>query len=114
MTKQELSAAVEIMIGAPSCCGELRDAGRKYLDAVGTSGEKAAFDALLAEIKDDVCTLDETIPFFESERGAQIFGAEKARAMAAHARELKARGEKWCDCAACASGVKILACAAGK
>jgi len=114
MTKNELSAAVENMIAAPSCCQELRDAGKKYLASVGTPEEKTAFDVLLAEIKNSVCTLDETIPFFESERGTQIFGAEKARAMAAHARERKARGEKWCDCPACAAGVKILDCAAEK
>ena len=68
----------------------------------------AAAAALLQEIREDVCTLDQTIPFFESELGAQIFGAERAEAMAAHAREIKEQGAKWCDCPACAAGVKIL------
>ena len=83
-------------------------------EALGTPGEKTAFDALLLEVKDDVCTLDHTIPFFESAEGIRIFGAEKARALAAHARERRAQGEKWCDCTACAAGVKILAHAAAK
>ena len=108
MNRTELIRTVEAMIAAPSCCRELKDAGQKWLAAVGTAEEKNAGAALLAEIREDVCTLDQTIPFFESEAAARIFGAEKARAMAAHAREIKASGAKWCDCAACAAGVKIM------
>lgn len=108
MDKNELVATVEAMIAAPSCCRELKAAGRAWLDAVGTAAEKAAGAALLAEVKDDVCTLEHTIGFFESAAGAKFFGAEKARAMAAHARELKASGAKWCDCPACAACVKIM------
>ena len=103
MNKTELTRTVKEMIAAPSCCQELKAAGQNYLNA-----EKAAAAALLQEIREDVCTLDQTIPFFESELGAQIFGAERAEAMAAHAREIKEQGAKWCDCPACAAGVKIL------
>ncbi len=108
MNKNELVETVKEMIAAPSCCQELKDAGRSYLNALGTDAEKTAAAALLQEIREDVCTLDQTIPFFESELGTQIFGAERARVMAAHAREIKAGGAKWCDCPACAAGVKIL------
>lgn len=108
MNKIELTRTVKEMIAAPSCCRELKDAGQNYLNALGTDAEKAATAALLQELKDDVSTLDQTIPFFESELGTQIFGAERARAMAAHACEIKAQGAKWCDCPACAAGVKIL------
>lgn len=108
MNKNKLSETVKEMIAAPSCCKELKDAGQNYLNALGTDAEKTAAAALLQEIREDVCTLDQTIPFFESELGTQIFGAERAKAMAAHAREIKAQGAKWCDCPACAAGVKIL------
>lgn len=108
MNKNELIETVKEMIAAPSCCKELKDAGQNYLNALGTDAEKTAAAALLQEVREDVCTLDQTIPFFESELGTQIFGAERAKAMAAHAREIKAKGAKWCDCPACAAGVKIL------
>ena len=108
MNKNELIRTVEDLIAAPSCCQELKDAGRKWLSAIGTAEEKSAGAALLAEVKEDVCTLDQTIPFFESDAAAQYFGAEQAKAMAAHARELKASGEKWCFCPACAACVKIM------
>ena len=108
MEQNECIRTVREMINAPSCCQDLKDAGQKYLSAVGSEGEKAAFGALLQEIRQDVCTLDHTILFFESEKAVQIFGPDKAKAMAAHARERKERGEKWCDCPACAAGLKIL------
>ena len=112
MNRNELIQTVKAMIVAPSCCRELKDAGSKWLAAIGTAEEKSAGTALLAEVREDVCTLDQTIPFFESDAAAKIFGAEQAKSMAAHAREIKASGAKWCDCPACAAGVKIMANAA--
>ena len=38
-----------------------------------------------------------------------MFGAEQAKAMEAHAREIQAAGAKYCDCPACALSEKILA-----
>ena len=108
MNKNELNKKVKEKIAAPTCSRELKDAGQNYLNALGTDAEKTAAAALLQEVREDVCTLDQTIPFFESELGTQIFGAERAKVMAAHAREIKAQGAKWCDCPACAAGVKIL------
>ena len=108
MNKNELIETVKTMIAAPSCCQDLKTAGQNWLNAVGTSGEKAAAEALLAEIKDDVSTIGHTIEFFDSPLAVQIFGAEKAKVMAVHAREIQAQGAKWCDCPACAAGVKIL------
>ena len=94
MNKNELIQTIEAMIATPSCCQELKVAGRKWLAAVGTAEEKSAGAMLLAEIKEDICTLDQTIPFFESDAAAKIFGAEQAKTMAAHARELKNSGAK--------------------
>ena len=108
MNKNELIETVKAMIAAPSCCPELKDAGSKWLAAIGTAEEKSAGATLLAEVREDVCTLDQTIPFFESDAAANIFGAERAKTMAAHAREIKASGAKWCDCPACTAGVKIM------
>ena len=112
MDKQELIQTVKEMIAAPSCCRELNDAGSKWLAAVGTVEEKSTGAALLAEIREDVSTIDHTVEFFESARAVQIFGAEQAKSLAAHARQVRASGEKWCDCAACAAALKVLANAA--
>ena len=85
MNKNEMIRIVGDMIAAPSCCQEMKDAGRKWLDAIGTAGENAAWDALCKEAK-----------------------AEKCKALAVHAREIKSKGAKWCDCPACAACAKIL------
>ena len=108
MSKNEFIETVKTMIAAPSCCQELKDAGQKWLDAVGTAGEAAAWDALLKEAREDICTMEHALAFFESEMGTKIFGAEKAKALAAHARDVIAKGGKWCDCTACAACAKIL------
>ena len=108
MNKQELAQAVKEMIAAPSCCQELKDAGQKWLDAAGTADAKAAADALVKEIKDDICTVDEVIGFFANADAVKIFGEETAKNIAAHAREIKSKGAKWCDCPACAAGLRIL------
>ena len=108
MNAIELKETVKAMIEAPSCCEELQAAGKAYLDAIGTADEKSAYEAMLKEIQEDICMLEHTISFFESEVGAQIFGKKKADALAAHGRELQAKGEKWCFCDACAACLKIL------
>ena len=108
MDKKELVQTVKDMIAAPSCCKELKAAGEKYLKAAGTPEEKAAGAELLQEIREDIATIDHVIEFFESPKAVEIFGAEKAKAIASHAHEVKAAGGKWCDCPACTAGLKIL------
>lgn len=108
MNREDIVNTVREMNAAPSCCRELRAAGEHWLNSLGSAEEKAAADALLREVREDVCTLDQTIPFFESEAAAKIFGAERAKSMASHAREIRSAGAKWCDCPACAAGVKIM------
>ena len=92
MTKQELIETAKAMIAAPSCCQDLKTVAQAWIDAVGTAGEKAAADALLAELKEDVCTIDDVIPFFESPRAVQYFGEAKAKELAAFAHKVKADG----------------------
>ena len=45
--------------------------------------------------------------------GTKIFGAEKAKALAAHARDRMAKGAKWCDCPACAACEYLPRCCGG-
>ena len=108
MNKQELIETTKKLIAAPSCCQELKAVAQAWLNAVGTAGENAAAEALVAELKEDVCTIDEVIPFFESSLAVQYFGEEKAKELAALAHKVEADGGKWCSCDACAAGAKLL------
>ncbi len=108
MANEALMKKIEEMTAAPSCCAELKDAAKKYVDAVGTDAQKAAAEDLIAELKEDVQPLDGVRAFFASDAGAAVFGKEQAAKMTAIADEKLAAGEKICFCAACQAGSWIL------
>lgn len=95
------------LIDAPTCSSETREAAQAWLKAVGTEAEAAETEKYVAELEADIMPIDQLIGFAESEAGAQVFGAEAAN-VAAHAKEIKAAGAKWCDCPACAAVEAIL------
>ena len=99
---------VNALIAAPSCCAELRAVAEEWLKAVGTEGEKEASAKLIAELEEDVCTLDDVI-LFESEDAVRFFGAEGAKEKADAAKQAKADGGIYCLCPACQAGASILA-----
>ncbi len=108
MDKQALIEKIKAMAAAPSCCAELKAAVQAYFDAAGTAQEKVAAQNLIAEIEEDITTVDNLVPFAHSELAVKIFGAEGAKKFAAHADELKAGGAKYCDCGACTPALEIL------
>ena len=72
-------------------------------------GTRATVKALSPrELEEDLVTVDQLIAFAESDEGRQVFGAEAAPGVAAHGREIKAAGAKYCDCPACAAAAAIL------
>ena len=106
--KDAVIEKVREMMAAPSCSAEAKAAGQTYLDALGTAEEHQAAKDLVVELEEDVSPIDSTIGFFGSPDAAQIFGAEKAAKMLAHAKEVKENGGIYCDCAACSAGAVIL------
>ena len=95
------------LIDAPTCSQEAREAAKAWLDAVGTDKEQEETKKYIAELEEDIVTVDGLIAFAESEAGVGVFG-EKAPEVAAHGREIKAAGAKYCDCPACAAVEAIL------
>ena len=108
MKKEVLDYVVE-KTHAYSCSAEAKAAGQAWLDAIGTENEAQETEKYIAELEADIMPLDNLIAFAESEGGAKVFGAEKTKEVAAHAKELKASGAKYCDCPACAAVEAILA-----
>ena len=96
------------LMDAASCSSEAKAAAQVWLDAVGTDREAAATAKYIAEVEADIVTVDGLISFAQSEAGASVFGADNAKNIAAHAREIKAAGAKYCDCPACAAVEAIL------
>ena len=95
-------------MNAASCSKEAKAAAQTWLDAVGTENEAAATKTYIAELEADIMPVDGLIGFAKSDMGAQVFGADKAKEVAAHAKEIKAAGAKYCDCPACAAADAIL------
>lgn len=101
-------AKTKELMAAESCSQEAKDAAQAWLDALGTPQEAEETKKYLQELEEDVLPIEACIAFTQSEAGIQLFGPEQARAMAAHAQEVKASGAKFCDCPACTAGQAIL------
>lgn len=108
MTKEEVLQKVQDVVNAPSVYSGLKDVAEAYLASVGKDNEQEMARALIKELKDDVQSLDDVIPFFASEKAKEIFGADQAAAMLKMAKEHKANGEHTCFCPACQAGQAVL------
>lgn len=111
MTQETLNYVkehTEALIAAPSCSAEAKAAAKKWLAAVGTAEEAEVTKAYIAELEADIMPVDGLIAFAGSEAGVSVFGAELAKNILAHAKEIKAVGAEYCDCPACAACKAIL------
>lgn len=96
------------LMSAPSCSSETKAAAEAWLKAVGTEEETAETVKYIEELEADIMPIDLFIGFAESDGGIKCFGEDTAKNIAAHAREIKAAGAKFCDCPACAAVAAIL------
>jgi len=106
------------LLQAPSACKEVKEAAQNYLDAAGTEKEAEAATAYVKELEADIMPIDGLISFASSDMGAQVFGADGAKKILAHAEEIKASGAKSTDpqspesaehlCPACAACEALL------
>lgn len=111
MTQETLDFVKEktvALIAAHSCSAEAKAAAEKWLAAVGTAKEAEVTKAYIAELEADIMPIDGLIGFAGSEAGIGVFGAELAKNILAHAKEIKAAGAEYCDCPACAACKAIL------
>lgn len=110
--KQEVRQfAVEMtkeLMEAHTCSPETKASAQAWLDAVGTEKEAEATKTYVAALEGDIMPIGQLIATAESELGVKIFGADMAKEVAAHAKEIQAAGAKYCDCPACAAVEKIL------
>lgn len=97
------------LICASTCSAEAKEAAHAWLDAVGTPSQQAETQKYIAELEEDIMPIDNLIAFAESEQGKAYFGADTSAGIAAHGKEIRKNGAKYCDCPACATAEKILA-----
>ena len=111
MEKNLLNEIIEktrALIDAPTSSKETKEAAVRWLEAAGTEREKEETVSYIAELEEDIMPIDQLIGFAGSAKGEEYFGADAAKGIAAHAREIKAAGAKYCDCPACSVVEDIL------
>lgn len=96
------------LLSMRGCCAELKEALQEWLGALDTADERAKTEKLIAELEEDVMSVDDMIEFGKSEFAASLFGAEKAAEFAASGVKAKAEGITHCVCDACSAGYDIL------
>lgn len=112
MDKKVLDYVVEKtheLMNAPSCSKEAKQAAQNWLDAIGTDNQLAETKKYIAELEADIMPIDGLIAFANSEMGVKVFGEEMAKNVLVHAKDIKAKGAKYCDCPACKAVADILA-----
>ncbi len=107
MTKKDLIEKAKAMIAAPSCCPELHAVADAWLTSIGKADEHERAENLIAELQEDITTIENLVAFAHSETAAKIFG-DGVEGFRKHADELKANGAKFCDCGACKPAKEIL------
>ena len=107
-TRDYIVAKTKEMMAVDYCCAEARAAGEAFLKVAGTAEEDVQIKAYVAELKEDVLSLDDLIAFAKSDRAVAYCGEEDAKQMLAHAEESKAAGAKFCDCEACSAALAII------
>lgn len=111
MNKELLSFVTEKtqeLINAATCSRETRAAAQAWLDSVGTETEASETRKYIDELEADIMPINNLIGFAESDAGAEVFGPDNAKNIAAHAKEIKSAGAKYCDCPACNLAAEIL------
>lgn len=104
-TIEAITAKTNDLLAAPSCNPKLKAAANAWLAAADKDAETPAYiDAL----KNGVATIDELLAFAGSDHAKKILGEEGAKGLLAHAKDIQAKGAKYCDCPACTAALAIL------
>ena len=104
-TVEFVTAKTHDLMAAPSCNPTLKTAAQTWLDA---ADKDAAAPAYIEALKQGVSTIDELQDFAASEHAVQIMGADAAKQLLAHAKDIQAKGANFCDCPACTADLAIL------
>ena len=100
-----VTAKTHDLMAAPSCNSTLKTAAQALLDA---ADKEAATPAYIEALKQGISTIDELLAFAGSKHAVQIMGADGAKQLLAHAKDIQAKGAKFCDCPACTADLAIL------
>ena len=108
MTHTQLTQLVQALLDAPQSNPKVKEFAQSWLDAEGTEKQAELTKQLVSVAEQNIALIDETIGFADSELATQILGAEGAANLLQHAKDIKAQGAEFCDCAACVAAKNII------
>ena len=108
MTHTQLSQLVQALLDAPKSNPTVKEFAQSWFDAEGTEKKAELTKQLVSVAEQNIALIDETIGFAGSELATQILGEEGAANLLQHAKDIKAEGAEFCDCAACVAAKNII------
>ena len=108
MTHTQVTQLVQALLDAPSSNQTVKEFAQSWIDAEGTPKQEELTKQLVSVAEQNIALIDETIGFAGSELATQILGEEGAANLLQHAKDIKAEGAEFCDCAACAAAKNII------
>ena len=108
MTHTRLTQLVQALLDAPTSNETVKEFAQSWINAEGTPKQEELTKQLVSVAEQNIALIDETIGFAGSELATQILGAEGAANLLQHAKDIKAEGAEFCDCAACVAAKNII------
>ena len=108
MTHTQLTQLVQALLDAPTSNESVKEFAQSWINAEGTPKQEELTKQLVSVAEQNIALIDETIGFAGSELATQILGAEGAANLLQHAKDIKAEGAEFCDCAACVAAKNII------
>ena len=108
MTHTQLTQLVQALLDAPTSNETVKEFAQSWFDAEGTEKQAELTKQLVSVAEQNIALIDEVIDYARSERAIQSLGEEGAANLLQHAKDLKAEGAEFCDCAACVAAKNII------
>ena len=108
MTYTQLSQLVQALLDAPKSNPTVKEFAQFWFDAEGTEKQAELTKQLVSVAEQNIALIDEVIDYARSERAIQSLGEEGAAKLLQHAKDIKAEGAEFCDCAACVAAKNII------
>ena len=108
MTHTRLTQLVQALLDAPTSNETVKEFAQSWINAEGTPKQEELTKQLVSVAEQNIALIDEVIDYARSERAIQSLGEEGAAKLLQHAKDLKAQGAEFCDCAACVAAKNII------
>ena len=105
---RRLSQLVQALLNAPKSTPTVKEFAQSWFDAEDTPKQEELTKQLVSVAEQNIALIDEVIDYARSERAKQSLGEEGAAKLLQHAKDIKAEGAEFCDCAACVAAKNII------